>query len=139
MQIRKTIFSKELCITSIVFLVNSGGGISILGMKEEVTQENGKRWYALRVISGKDKGKEGTIKQTLAKKNRVVVEGLNMIKKHQKPNNANPQGGILDVEAPMDVSNVMLIDPKTSKPTRVGYKIENGKKLRIAKKSGTVL
>ena len=90
----------------------------------------------VRVISGKDKGKEGTIKHTLANKNRVVVEGLNMIKKHQKPNNANPQGGILDVEAPMDVSNVMLIDPSTNEPTRVGFKTVDGKKVRVSKKSG---
>lgn len=90
----------------------------------------------VRVISGKDKGKEGTIKQTLAKKNRVVVEGINMIKKHQKPNNANPQGGILDIEAPIDVSNVMLIDPSTNEPTRVGFKVFDGKKVRVSKKTG---
>ena len=59
-----------------------------------------------------------------------------MIKKHQKPNNANPQGGILDVEAPMDVSNVMLIDPSTNEPTRVGFKTVDGKKVRVSKKSG---
>ena len=90
----------------------------------------------VRVISGKDKGKEGTIKKTFAKKNRVVVEGLNMIKKHQKPNNANPQGGILDVEAPLDASNVMLIDPSTNEPTRVGFKVVDGKKVRVSKKTG---
>ena len=90
----------------------------------------------VRVISGKDKGNEGTIKQTLAKKNRVVVEGINMIKKHQKPNNANPQGGILDIEAPIDVSNVMLIDPSTNEPTRVGFKVVDGKKVRVSKKTG---
>ncbi|WP_195459623.1 50S ribosomal protein L24 [Pediococcus acidilactici] len=90
----------------------------------------------VRVISGKDKGKEGNIKQTLAKKNRVVVEGINMIKKHQKPNNANPQGGILDIEAPIDVSNVMLIDPSTNEPTRVGFKVVDGKKVRVSKKTG---
>ncbi|GEP20115.1 50S ribosomal protein L24 [Pediococcus argentinicus] len=90
----------------------------------------------VRIISGKDKGKEGTIKKTLAKENRVVVEGLNMIKKHQKPNNANPQGGILDIEAPIAVSNVMLIDPSTNEPTRVGFKFVDGKKVRVSKKSG---
>ncbi|WP_353989239.1 50S ribosomal protein L24 [Pediococcus argentinicus] len=90
----------------------------------------------VRIISGKDKGKEGTIKKTLAKENRVVVEGLNMIKKHQKPNNANPQGGILDIEAPIAVSNVMLIDPSTNEPTRVGFKVVDGKKVRVSKKSG---
>lgn len=90
----------------------------------------------VRVISGKDKGKEGTIKKTLTKQNRVVVEGLNMIKKHQKPNNANPQGGILDIEAPMNASNVMLIDPSNNEPTRVGYKVIDGKKVRVSKKTG---
>jgi transcriptional antiterminator NusG len=77
-QIRKTIFSKELCITSIVFLVNSGGGISILGMKEEVTQENGKRWYALRVISGKErKIKEHLDKMLIANHwNEIVTQIL---------------------------------------------------------------
>jgi large subunit ribosomal protein L24 len=59
-----------------------------------------------------------------------------MIKKHQKPNNANPQGGILDIEAPIDVSNVMLIDPSTNEPTRVGFKVVDGKKVRVSKKTG---
>lgn len=91
----------------------------------------------VRVISGKDKGKEGTIIKSLPKKDRVVVEGVNMIKKHQKPNNANPQGGIVDTEAPIHVSNVMLIDPSNNEPTRVGYKVEDGKKIRVSKKTGT--
>lgn len=89
----------------------------------------------VRVISGKEKGKEGTIIKTLAKKNRVVVEGLNKVKKHQKASNSNPQGGIIDVEAAIDASNVMLIDPSTNEPTRVGYKVVDGKKVRFAKKS----
>ena len=90
----------------------------------------------VRVITGKDKGKEGTIKKTLASENRVIVEGINKIKKHQKPNNANPNGGIIDAEAPIQASNVMLIDPSTNEPTRVGFKVVDGKKVRIAKKSG---
>lgn len=90
----------------------------------------------VRVITGKDKGKEGTIKKTLASENRVVVEGINKIKKHQKPSNANPNGGIIDDEAPIQASNVMLIDPSTNEPTRVGFKVVDGKKVRIAKKSG---
>ncbi|GEN95309.1 50S ribosomal protein L24 [Pediococcus ethanolidurans] len=93
----------------------------------------------VRVISGKEKGKEGTIIKTLAKKNRVVVEGLNKVKKHQKASNENPQGGILDVEAAIDASNVMLIDPSTNEPTRVGYKVVDGKKVRFAKKSGETI
>ena len=90
----------------------------------------------VRVITGKDKGKEGTINKTLAKENRVIVEGINKIKKHQKPSNSNPNGGIVDAEAPIQASNVMLIDPSTNEPTRVGFKVVDGKKVRIAKKSG---
>jgi hypothetical protein len=66
----------------------------------------------------------------------VIVEGVNMIKKHQKPSNANPNGGIIDTEAPIHASNVMLIDPSTNEPTRVGFKVVDGKKVRVAKKSG---
>ena len=90
----------------------------------------------VRVITGKDKGKEGTIKKTLAKENRVIVEGVNMIKKHQKPTSMIPNGGIVDTEAPIQASNVMLIDPSTNEPTRVGFQVVDGKKVRIAKKSG---
>ena len=93
----------------------------------------------VRVIAGKDKGKEGSVKKILAAENRVVVEGINMIKKHQKPNNANPNGGIIDAEAPIQASNVMLIDPSTNEPTRVGFKVVDGKKVRVAKKSGKTI
>ncbi|TYC48888.1 50S ribosomal protein L24 [Weissella muntiaci] len=93
----------------------------------------------VKVIAGKDKGKEGTVVKTFAAKDRVVVEGVNMIKKHQKPNNQYPQGGIIELEAPIHVSNVQLLDPSTNEPTRVGYKVEDGKKVRFAKKSGTTL
>ena len=93
----------------------------------------------VRVIAGKDKGKEGSVKKILAAENRVVVEGINKIKKHQKPNNANPNGGVIDTEAPISASNVMLIDPSTNEPTRVGYKFVDGKKVRVAKKSGKTL
>lgn len=91
------------------------------------------------VISGKDKGKQGTILAAYPKKNRVLVEGVNIVKKHSKPSQANPQGGILSQEAAIHVSNVMPLDPKSGKPTRVGYKIENGKKVRVAKISGETL
>ncbi|KIL52282.1 50S ribosomal protein L24 [Jeotgalibacillus campisalis] len=91
------------------------------------------------VISGKDKGKTGTILAAFPKKDRVLVEGVNIVKKHSKPSQMNPQGGITNMEAAIHVSNVMLIDPKTNEPTRVGYKIEDGKKVRIAKKSGESL
>ncbi len=68
------------------------------------------------------------------KQNRVIVEGVNIVKKHSKPSQLNPQGGIITKEAPIHVSNVMILDPKTGEPTRVGFKVEDGKKVRIAKK-----
>lgn len=92
------------------------------------------------VITGKDKGKKGRIIAAYPRENRVLIEGVNLVKKHAKPSQQNPQGGILTQEAPIHVSNVMLVDPKTGKPTRVGYKVlENGQKVRIAKKSGEVI
>ncbi|RKN65203.1 50S ribosomal protein L24 [Paenibacillus ginsengarvi] len=92
------------------------------------------------VITGKDKGKKGRVIAAYPRENRVLVEGVNMVKKHQKPNQQNPQGGILTQEAPIHVSNVMLLDPKSGQPTRVGYKVlDNGTKVRVAKKSGEVI
>jgi large subunit ribosomal protein L24 len=92
------------------------------------------------VITGKDKGKKGRIIEAYPRQNRVLVEGINMMKKHAKPSQQNPQGGIINQEAPIHVSNVMLIDPKSGKPTRVGYKLlDNGNKVRVAKKSGEVI
>ncbi|WP_222429976.1 50S ribosomal protein L24 [Paenibacillus cremeus] len=92
------------------------------------------------VITGKDKGKKGRVLAAFPRENRVLVEGVNLIKKHTKPSQQNPQGGIIEQEAPIHVSNVMLIDPKSGQPTRVGYKVlENGKKVRVAKKSGEVI
>lgn len=90
----------------------------------------------VRVIAGKDKGKEGTIKQIIAKSNRVIVSDINKIKKHQKATNTNPNGGIVDTEGAIDASNVMFIDPSTNEPTRLGVKVQDGKKIRFAKKSG---
>ncbi|MEW9502727.1 50S ribosomal protein L24 [Jeotgalibacillus marinus] len=98
-----------------------------------------KKGDKVMVISGKDKGKTGTILASFPKKDRVLVEGVNIVKKHSKPSQMNPQGGIMNMEAAVHVSNVMLIDPKTNEPTRVGYKVEDGKKVRIAKKSGESL
>lgn len=98
-----------------------------------------KKGDKVQVISGKDKGKQGTILEALPKKDRVVVEGVNIVTKHAKPSQDNPQGGIIEVEAPIHVSNVMPLDPKTNEPTRVGYKFVDGKKVRIAKKSGEQL
>ncbi|MBT2758932.1 50S ribosomal protein L24 [Mesobacillus foraminis] len=98
-----------------------------------------KKGDKVMVISGKDKGKTGNILAAYPKQSRVLVEGVNIVKKHAKPSQLNPQGGIISQEAPIHVSNVMPIDPKSGKPTRVGYTEENGKKVRVAKKSGEVL
>ena len=91
------------------------------------------------VIAGRDKGKTGTIQKVIPESNRVVVEGVNLRKKCKKTTQANPDGGIVEIYAPIDASNVALVDPKTKKPTKIGHKIVNGKKVRVAKKSGTVL
>lgn len=98
-----------------------------------------KKGDKVMVISGKDKGKTGVILAAFPKQDRVIVEGVNIVKKHSKPSQVNPQGGIINQEAPIHVSNVMPLDPKTDQPTRVGYKIVDGKKVRVAKKSGEVL
>jgi len=90
------------------------------------------------VIAGSNKGKEGTIKKVLKKENRVIIEGINLVKKHQK-GNGQESGGILEIEAPIHASNVMIIDPKTKKPTRIGKKVDKEKKVRIAIKSGEKL
>jgi len=98
-----------------------------------------KKGDKVAVISGKDKGKTGVILEAYPKNNRVLVEGVNIVKKHAKPSQDNPQGGIISQEAPIHASNVMPLDPKTGEPTRVGYKEVDGKKVRVAKKSGEVL
>lgn len=89
------------------------------------------------VISGKDKGKTGVVLTALPKKDRVIVEGINIIKKHSKPSQMSPEGGILETEAPIHVSNVMHVDPESGERTRVRYQLnDDGKKVRIAVKSG---
>lgn len=92
------------------------------------------------VISGKDKGKKGRVLRTYPRENRVLVEGVNMVQRHTRPSQQNPQGGIVEQEAPIHASNVMLIDPKSGEPTRIGFKVlDNGKKVRIARKSGEAI
>ena len=91
------------------------------------------------VIAGRDKGKTGTIQKVIPEQNKVVVENVNIRKKNNKPSQKNPDGGIVEIYAPIDASNVMLVDPKTKKSTRIGHKVVKGKKVRVAKKSGTVL
>ncbi|GAA0360496.1 50S ribosomal protein L24 [Alkalibacterium iburiense] len=93
----------------------------------------------VKVLAGKDKGKEGNVLSALPKQNKVIVEGININKKHTRPTGMGQEGGIVEKEAPIHVSNVQLIDPKTGESTRVGYKVEDGKKVRFAKKSGEVL
>ena len=91
----------------------------------------------VKVIAGKDKDKEGKVLSVDQKNGRVLVEGVNMVKKHEKPSGRNQQGGIITREAPIDLSNVMYLHK--GKPTRIGFKIEDGKKVRIARSTGDVL
>ena len=91
------------------------------------------------VITGRDKGKTGEVKKVLPAENRVVVDGVNMVKRHTAPSAGNA-GGIVEKEASIHVSNVACVDPKTDKPTRVGYKtLEDGRKVRFAKRSGEII
>ena len=96
-----------------------------------------KKGDTVRVIAGKDKGKEGKVSSVNQKKNTVIVEGVNMRTKHTKPSAKNQNGGIITQEGPIDASNVMLV--VKGQVTRIGYKIEDGKKVRIAKKTGSVI
>ncbi len=94
------------------------------------------------VIGGKDRGKRGKVLRVDPKKERVYVEGLNIVKRHQRPTQTaagQQAGGVIEREGPIHMSNVMLIDPKDGKPTRVGIEFEDGKRLRIAKRSGARL
>ena len=89
------------------------------------------------VITGNNKGQKGRVLEVIRKTNRAIVEGVNMMKKHTKPNAETPQGGIIEKEAPVHISNLMLVDPKSGEPTRIGRKVnEEGKLVRISKKSG---
>ncbi|MCX6755586.1 MAG: 50S ribosomal protein L24 [Candidatus Nomurabacteria bacterium] len=88
------------------------------------------------VITGKDKGKKGKIASVLVEKNRVVVEGLNMMKKHQRPRKSGEKGQVISVSFPMHASNVMILDPKSGKPSKIGKKKVGDKMVRVAKKSG---
>jgi large subunit ribosomal protein L24 len=91
------------------------------------------------VLTGRDKGKTGTVMKVMPKESRVVVQGVNVVKRHTRPA-AGQQGGIVEKESTIHVSNVSLIDPKTSKPTRVGFKtVDGGRKVRVARRSGEVL
>jgi len=91
----------------------------------------------VKVIAGKDKDREGKVLSVDPKKHRVIVEGINMIKKHEKPSAVNQNGGIVEREAPLDISNVMYL--QNGEPTRVGFRTEDGKKVRVAKKTGKAI
>ena len=96
-----------------------------------------KKGDTVKVITGKDKGKEGKVISVDVQKGKVVVEGVNMITKHSKPSQANPNGGIVQKEAAIDISNVMLV--VGGKATRVGFEVKDGKKVRVAKATGKVI
>ena len=93
----------------------------------------------VRVIAGDHKGAEGKVLRVYREKNKAIVEGVNMVSKHTKPSAKNPQGGIVKKEAPIHVSNLSLIDPKSKEATKVGFKQEGDKKVRFSKKSNQVL
>ena len=93
----------------------------------------------VQVLAGRDKGKRGEVLSVLPEANRAVVQGVNMVKRHTKPQGMNQPGGIQEKEASIDLSNLALIDPKSDKPTRVGFRIDGDKKVRVAKASGEVI
>ena len=98
-----------------------------------------KKGDSVVVLSGKDKGRTGTVRQVMPKEGKVVVEGVNVAARHRKPSQANPQGGIDRFEAPMAISKVAVADPKTGKATRVRFETKDGKKVRVAVKSGETI
>jgi large subunit ribosomal protein L24 len=91
------------------------------------------------VLTGKDKGRQGQVLRVIPKESRVLVAGVNMVKRHTRPSQGDPQGGIKNKEATLHISNVALVDPKTGEPTRVGFRIDGETKVRVAKKSGEVI
>ena len=99
-----------------------------------------KKGDTVKVLSGNSKGKTGAVLEVIPAKGRAIVEGINIVTKHTKPSAANPEGGINKVEASIDVSNLMLVDPKTGEATKVGRKLnEKGKLVRYSKKTGEVI
>ena len=95
-----------------------------------------KKGDIVSVLAGEDRGKEGRVLKVLVQKQKAIVEGVNMVTKATKPNAQHPQGGLVKKEAPIAISNIALIDPKSGKPTRISIRRENGKVIRISKKSG---
>jgi len=93
----------------------------------------------VRVIAGDHKGSEGKVLRVLREKNKAIVEGVNMVSKHTKPSAKSPQGGIVKKEAAIQISNIALLDPQSNTPTKVAFKVEGDKKVRVSKKSNQVL
>lgn len=99
-----------------------------------------KRDDQVRVISGKNRGEEGKVLAVFPEKNRILIENVNVIRKAQRPTQENPRGGYREQEAPLNASNVMVLDPQTGNPTRIGIKfLDDGRKVRVARKSGAQL
>ena len=99
-----------------------------------------KRDDMVLIISGNDKGKRGRVLRVYPEQDRIIVEGVRMMKKHTKPTQRDPQGGIIEREAPLHVSNVMLVDPKNDEPTRISrQRLDEGRRVRVAKRSGEMI
>ena len=98
-----------------------------------------KKGDSVVVLSGKDKGRTGTVMKVLPKDGKLIVQGVNVAARHRKPTQANPQGGIDRSEAPLAISKVAIADPKDGKPTRVRFEVKGGKKVRVAAKSGETI
>jgi large subunit ribosomal protein L24 len=98
-----------------------------------------KKGDKVMVMAGDDKGKTGSVLQVIPHKNLAVVEDVNLAKKHMKPSNEKPEGGIHEIAVPVHISNLMLIDPKTGNPTRIGRKLVDGKNMRYSKSSGEII
>ena len=115
----------------------SVGDVIVVSVKSVIPSSDIKKGDTVCVLAGKDKKKTGKVVRVLVDKQRAIVEGLNMVQKSQKPNAKNPQGGFVRTEAPIHISNLNVVDPKTGKPTRIGRQLNaEGKLVRIAKKSG---
>lgn len=99
-----------------------------------------KKGDTVQVVSGNDKGRRSTVLAVMKEKNRVIVEGVNMRKHHSRPSSRDPQGGIIEREAPIHLSNVMVLCPKTDQPTRISHKkLDNGKNVRVSARSGEMI
>jgi large subunit ribosomal protein L24 len=107
--------------------------------KNIIAKRHIRKGDTVAVITGESKGKQGRVLSVVVKDNKAFVEGVNMVSKHSKPNAKNPQGGITKKEAPVHISNLMLVDPATGKATRTGRKEVEGKLVRYSKKSGEVI